>query len=402
MDKNTLRNLADKALVIKNETRQKANTAARVGGLLGEIIEQFGSELIRDNARTIIEFDTFSDLPATGSPDSIYLITDNNVFYRWDGEQYLALNGPNAETPAFHYVNAIVVESLENPPRNKFIICNSVLYRTMLNHPIISPLNVVNIEDAIVYQNDGNGNLTTIEPTENINYINDRTGDVYIWDANAECFRSISNYEIDETIYVVYDKNDYSFEDAITRKLATVTTVGFYEVVVIEASTVSNTTFKLSVNINASEFEQSLENRDGYYTRQTATEGNERYWGEWTHRAYPYIDDNRQSETTVYSSEKIEKQFAKLEKNYTYKIEDTIVANWTTSEKYDNYGFQAQIDIEGLTEQDAVSVVFHTAAAISNLYAPSGELHNGYILIFSKVDAVVMIPSIIVTKINLE
>ena len=87
--------------------------------------------------------------------------------------------------------------------------------------------------------------------------------------------------------------------------------------------------------------------------------------------------------------------------NYTYKIEDTIVSTWTASTAYAGYDYQAQINIPNLTESDIVSVIFDGVEAISGNYYPIIQIYEGYILIFSKVNATITIPTIEITKIDL-
>ena len=87
--------------------------------------------------------------------------------------------------------------------------------------------------------------------------------------------------------------------------------------------------------------------------------------------------------------------------NYTYKIEDTSVSNWSVSTAYAGYGFQAQINIPNLTENDIVSVTFAGVDVISGNYYPTIQFYEGYILVFSKVNATITIPTIEITKIDL-
>ena len=87
--------------------------------------------------------------------------------------------------------------------------------------------------------------------------------------------------------------------------------------------------------------------------------------------------------------------------NYTYKIEDTIVSTWTASTAYVGYDYQAQINIPNLTESDIVSVIFDGVEAISGNYYPIIQIYEGYILIFSKVNTTITIPTIEITKIDL-
>ena len=87
--------------------------------------------------------------------------------------------------------------------------------------------------------------------------------------------------------------------------------------------------------------------------------------------------------------------------NYTYKIEDTSVPTWAASTKYVGFAFQAQINITDLSEADFVNVVFGVNEANSGNYAAAIEQYEGYILVFSKVNKAITIPTISVTKIDL-
>ena len=87
--------------------------------------------------------------------------------------------------------------------------------------------------------------------------------------------------------------------------------------------------------------------------------------------------------------------------NYTYKIEDTSVSSWVASTAYAGYGYQAQINIQNLTENDIVNVTFSGVDVISGNYYPTIQFYEGYILVFSKVNATITIPTIEITKIDL-
>ena len=91
----------------------------------------------------------------------------------------------------------------------------------------------------------------------------------------------------------------------------------------------------------------------------------------------------------------------RLLNNYTYKLEDIIVSTWTPSAAYAGYDYQARIDIQNLTESDLVEVIYSIPDAESTNYAPDGELYDGYIKIFAKVNTEITIPAIIITKIDL-
>ena len=87
--------------------------------------------------------------------------------------------------------------------------------------------------------------------------------------------------------------------------------------------------------------------------------------------------------------------------NYSYKITDVAVSSWSASTKYADYGYEAQINIANLTEDDFVNVVFSVTDANSGNYGSAIEQYAGYILIFSSVNTAITIPTIVVTKIDL-
>ena len=90
-----------------------------------------------------------------------------------------------------------------------------------------------------------------------------------------------------------------------------------------------------------------------------------------------------------------------LTNNNTYKIENTIVSTWSASTAYTDFGYQSRIDIADLSESDFVNVVFGVNDAVSGNYAPAIEQYEGYILVFSKVNTAITIPTIEITKIDL-
>ena len=87
--------------------------------------------------------------------------------------------------------------------------------------------------------------------------------------------------------------------------------------------------------------------------------------------------------------------------NYSYKLTNVAVSSWSASTKYADFGYQAQINIANLTEDDFVNVVFGVNEAVSGNYASAIEQYAGYILVFAKVNTAITIPTISVTKIDL-
>ena len=94
-------------------------------------------------------------------------------------------------------------------------------------------------------------------------------------------------------------------------------------------------------------------------------------------------------------------QIDRFTNNYSYKIEDTSVPTWAASTAYAGYGFQAQINIPNLTENDIASVTFAGVDVISGNYYPTIQIYEGYILVFAKVNTTITIPTIEITKIEL-
>ena len=91
----------------------------------------------------------------------------------------------------------------------------------------------------------------------------------------------------------------------------------------------------------------------------------------------------------------------KLNNTRTYKILNTPVATWLNSTTHTKYPYEAVILIENIKESDSVEVIYSIPDAESTNYAPGGELYEGYIKIFSKVNTEITIPTLVITKIDL-
>ena len=102
--------------------------------------------------------------------------------------------------------------------------------------------------------------------------------------------------------------------------------------------------------------------------------------------------------TDTYTQTEID---TKLNNTRTYKILDTVVSTWTASTTYIKYPYEAVILIENIKESDSVEVIYNNIDAESTNYAPGGELYEGYIKIFSKVNTEITIPTLVITKIDL-
>jgi hypothetical protein len=102
--------------------------------------------------------------------------------------------------------------------------------------------------------------------------------------------------------------------------------------------------------------------------------------------------------TDAYTQAEID---TKLNNTRTYKILDTVVSTWSASTTYTKYPYEAVILIENIKESDSVEVIYNIIDAGSANYAPGGELYEGYIKIFSKVNTEITIPTLVITKIDL-
>ena len=91
----------------------------------------------------------------------------------------------------------------------------------------------------------------------------------------------------------------------------------------------------------------------------------------------------------------------KFDNTRTYKIENVLVSTWSASTAYVGYPFETRINIANLKESDSVEVIYNIIDASSAKYAPGGELHEGYIKLFAKINTAITIPTLVITKIDL-
>lgn len=68
----------------------------------------------------------------------------------------------------------------------------------------------------------------------------------------------------------------------------------------------------------------------------------------------------------------------------TYSSESIGSIDWVSSTTYEEYPYQADITILGVTENDIPTVNFSLIDATSGNYAPVAEAFNGYIRIYAK------------------
>ena len=79
-------------------------------------------------------------------------------------------------------------------------------------------------------------------------------------------------------------------------------------------------------------------------------------------------------------------------------IKNTQVTTWTADTTYSDYGYKADIALEGVTADTYVEVIFALTEATSGDYAPICSSGAGIVTIYSKVNTTITIPTIIIEK----
>lgn len=79
-------------------------------------------------------------------------------------------------------------------------------------------------------------------------------------------------------------------------------------------------------------------------------------------------------------------------------MQDVVVNSWTTDATYADFGYKANISIDGLTSNDVCDVIFSQADASSGNYAQVCLSKTGTLTIYSSVNAEITIPTIVVFK----
>lgn len=73
-------------------------------------------------------------------------------------------------------------------------------------------------------------------------------------------------------------------------------------------------------------------------------------------------------------------------------------STWVSSTTYTDYAYQCDVVCAGVTADDYAEVVFNLAESVSGDYAPLCETLTDAVRIYSKSDATITIPTIIITK----
>ena len=85
-------------------------------------------------------------------------------------------------------------------------------------------------------------------------------------------------------------------------------------------------------------------------------------------------------------------------KDETTYIKNTQVDTWVADTTYSDYGYKADIALEGVTADIYVEVIFALTEATSGDYAPICSSGAGTVTIYSKVNTAITIPTIIIEK----
>ena len=73
-------------------------------------------------------------------------------------------------------------------------------------------------------------------------------------------------------------------------------------------------------------------------------------------------------------------------------------ANWVSSQTYPDYPYQCSIANSAISASSFVDIVFDAASATSGDYAPLCSTESGKVVIFSKIDTAIIIPTILVVN----
>lgn len=80
------------------------------------------------------------------------------------------------------------------------------------------------------------------------------------------------------------------------------------------------------------------------------------------------------------------------------KFTNISVSTWASDTTYTNYSYRATITLTGVTSSMIGEVIFNVTEAESGNYAPICETFDGGVYIYSKVNAAITIPTILVVK----
>lgn len=232
----------------------------------------------------------------------LYSVQSEGSLYHYSSPKFklygVASEGSVNDINSKHFVTATVLTTLPDKftseQFNTYIIYNSQLFKIDgATSKTQVELNVLDLEtnEFTKYTKEGS---TTEENKENINYINDITGDVYVWDSEKNSFTLLTDVPLDTTVRIFYNikNNNPPFTTALSNALVAYKTAGTYNVIVTDATSGVQSTYKLDVVITSvttdsagkktCKYRQTVSNSDGFYYRDF----NSATWEEWVSKEY--------------------------------------------------------------------------------------------------------------------
>ena len=90
--------------------------------------------------------------------------------------------------------------------------------------------------------------------------------------------------------------------------------------------------------------------------------------------------------------------YVEISKITPLKFTNITVSTWVSDTTYTNYSYKANITLTGVTSSMVAEVIFNVTESESGNYAPVCETFDGGVYIYSKVNTVITIPTVLVVK----
>lgn len=114
-----------------------------------------------------------------------------------------------------------------------------------------------------------------------------------------------------------------------------------------------------------------------------------------THGDAVLLSDGRSVATAI---EQLEGEQGGLYQPKGLTFSNVEASAWVESTTYEDFAYQCDVACAGVTADDYAEVVFNLAESVSGDYAPLCETLTDAVRIYSKSDATITIPTIIITK----
>lgn len=227
---------------------------------------------------------------------ALYTVNSEGAIYYYANPKFklygAGTEGSVNDASSKHFVTATVGTQLPTASKaykDTYYIVGSTLFKCILRgRGYVWVTDTNNVLDLVAneFYNFSTGTKVVEENVENINYINDLTGDVYAYDASSSSFKLLTEVILDSTIQVNYSAK-VSLKSALNTKLAAYKTTGVYTVIATDASTGKQTTYKLEVvKTGDTTYKQILTWSDGYMYRDFNA-----VWGDWIVKEYSLVHD---------------------------------------------------------------------------------------------------------------